>query len=96
MNHAFISNYLSGSICINPLNYLELRLDLLPSLPHREDRPSPYRQDLVEADINVSRVKSNCVQLAVSLTTLFVAPSVVFFCRASLAPLPLVEKSADL
>ena len=96
MNHAFTSNHLSGSICVNLLDHLELRLDLLPSLPHRENRPPPQRKSLVEANVDVPRVRSDCVQPAVYLTTLLVAPPVAFFCRASFASPPLIGKSADL
>ena len=31
MNHALTSDHLPGSICVHPLDHLELRLDLLPS-----------------------------------------------------------------
>ena len=104
MNHALKSNHLLGSICINPLNHLELRLNLLPSPPHRknkllvyrENRPSRYKKSLVEVNVDVTRVRSGRVQLAIFLTTLLVAPLVAFFCRASFA-LPLLDgKGADL
>ena len=79
MNHALTSNYLLGSICINSLNHLELRLDLLPSLPHNKDEPLLHRKDLVEANVDVQRVKSRRIQPTVSLTTLLVALPIAFF-----------------
>ena len=104
MNHALIFNHLSGSIYVNPLDHLELHLDLLPSLPYKKDGPllhregglPPHKRGLVKADVDVSRVKSGRVQPAVSLTTLLIAPPVAFFCRASFAPPSLDEKGADL
>ena len=68
MNHALTSDHLPGSICVHPLDHLELRLDLLPSPPHREDGPPPHREGLVEADVDVPRVRPGRVQPAVSLT----------------------------
>ena len=50
---------------IHVLDCLELRLDFLPSLPYRENRPLlhkkdrslSYRKDLIEADIDILRVR---------------------------------------
>ena len=36
MNPTLTSDYSSGPICINPLDYLELRLDLLPLHRYRK------------------------------------------------------------
>ena len=104
MNYAITSNHPSGSICINLLDHLELRLDLLPSSLHREDEPSPYRKSkppshrggLVEADVDIPRVKFGRVEPAVSFTTSLMAPLVAFFCRVSLALLPPDGKGTDL
>ena len=75
MKYVLTSNHLLGSICVNPLDYLKLRLNLLPSLLHRKDRPqphkegesSPYIEDLVEADVDVPKVRPDCVRPAVFL-----------------------------
>ena len=104
MNHALAFNHLLGSIYVNPLDYLELCLDHLPSPLHKENGLFPYRKSglllhkkgLIEADVDVSRVRSGCVQPAVSFITLLVDTSVAFFCRASFALSSLDEKSADL
>ena len=69
INHVLISNHLSRFICIYMLDYLYLRLDLLPFLlykkdrllSHRENRPLSLKKDLVKADINILRVKSSRV-----------------------------------
>ena len=53
MNHALTSNHPPRSICVHPLDRLELRLDLLP-------RPSPM-VDLVEADVDVPWVRPGLV-----------------------------------
>ena len=97
MNHALIFNHRLGSICVNPLNHLELHLDLLSSPPHTENGPPLYRKDgplphkkaLVEADVDVPKVRSGRVQPAVSLTILVMTSPVAFLCRASLASTPL-------
>ena len=104
MNHALIFKHLSRSICINLLNYLELRLDFLPSSLQRKNGPPLYienkpllqRRDLVEVDVDVSKVRFGRVQPAVSLITSLVAPLVDFFYKASLVLLPLDGKGADL
>ena len=69
MNHILTSNHPSGSICVNPLDHLELRLDLLLSPLHKEDGPLPHRKDglplhregLVKADVDVLKVRSSRV-----------------------------------
>ena len=104
MNHALTSNHPSGSICVNPLDYLELHLELLPSPLyredgpplHRENGPPPYKKGLVEADVDVPRVRSGRVQPAVSLTISLVASPVAFLYRASFALPPPDGKGADL
>ena len=83
-------------ICINPLDHLELYLNLLTSLSYKENRPLLHREGLVEADIDVSRVKSDHVKSAVSLNNLLVAALIAFFYKASLALLSSVGKGADL
>ena len=104
MNYALIFNNLLESICVNLLDYLKLYPDFLPSSLHRENRPLPdkedkpllYRKSLIKADVDVLRVRSDRVQLAISLITFFIAPLVAFLCKASLAlPLP-DKKDADL
>ena len=96
MNYALIFNHLLKSICINPLDHLELRLNLLSSLSHREDKPPLYKKSLVKADIDVSRVKSNHIQPAVSLTILLMAPLKTFFYRASFVLQPPDKKGINL
>ena len=96
MNHVLTSNHLLGSICINLLDHLELCLDLQPFLPHKENRPLSYRKSLVKADIDILKVKSSCVQPAFSLTNLFIAFLIAFFCKISFALLPPDGKSANL
>ena len=88
MNYTLIFNHLLESICVNLLNYLELCPDFLPSLL--------YKKNLVEADINVPKVRSGRVQLAVSLIPLLMASLVAFFYKTSLALLLLERKGADL
>ena len=104
MKHALTSNYPSRSICVNLLDHLELRLDLLSSLLHRKDKSPPHRKGgppshtrgLVEADVDILKVRFDRVQLAVSLPTSLVTPRVAFYCKTSLVlPLP-DKKSADL
>ena len=64
INHALIFNFLSKSICVNALDHLELYLDFLPSLLYKKDefllykksRFSPYRKDLVEVNIDISKL----------------------------------------
>ena len=104
MNHALISNHSSRSIYVNPLNYLELRLDFLPSPLYRKDGLLPYKEaglllhkkGLVEAYVDVLKVKSGRVQLVVSLTTLLMPSLMAFFCKTSLTPLLPDGKSAYL
>ena len=112
MNYTFTSNHLLRSICVNLLDHLELRLDFLPFLSYKENRPPPYnksgsllyrkyrplphRKNLVKADIDIPRVRSSRVQPTVSLTTLLIAPSVAFFYKAFLALLLLDRKDTDL
>ena len=65
MNYALTSNYPLRFICINSLDHLELRLDFLPSLLHRKDKPllyreneSPlYRKGLVKTNVDILRVR---------------------------------------
>ena len=86
MNYTLTSNHLPGSICIHPLNYLKLHLDFLSSLLnnknrsllYKEGKPLLYRKSFVKVNINVLKVRSDCVQPAVSLTTLFVTFSMTF------------------
>ena len=75
MNYALTSNHPLGSIYVNLLDHLELRLDLLPSLLHKKDRPLSYREGgpllyrrgLVKADVDVPRVRPDRVPPAVFL-----------------------------
>ena len=64
MNHALTSNHPSGSICVNPLDYLELRLDLLPSPPYKENG-FPHIGKAVKADVDVPSVRPDRVRSAV-------------------------------
>ena len=112
MNYTLIFNHLLRSICVNLLNHLELHLNFLPFLPYRkngpllykkgessaykEDRLSSYKNGLVKADVDVSRIRFDRDQLAVSLTTLFVVFPVAFFYKTSLVLSPPDKKSADL
>lgn len=47
----------------------------------------------IEADVDVLRVKPNCVQLAVPLATSLVAPTNGFYLQSSLTPPPLALSS---
>ena len=96
MNYAFTFNYLSKFICINLLDYLELRLDFLPFLSYRKNGLLSYKKSLVEANIDVLKIKFGRVQSAISFTTLFVAFLMAFLYKAFFA-LPLLDgKGADL
>ena len=65
MKYVLISNHPSRSISINLLDYLELRPDFLPSLSYWKNdlwlysngRPLLYKKDLIEADIDMPRVR---------------------------------------
>ena len=65
MNHAVKSNHPLESIYVNTLDHLGLSINLLSSLTHREDEPPLHKEGLVEADVNVTRVRPDCVWLAI-------------------------------
>ena len=88
MNHVLRLNYLSESICVNPLDQLELRLDLLPSPPHKEN--------LIKADFDIPRVRSGRVSLAISFIIYLIALLMAFLCKASLIPSSPHKTNADL
>ena len=67
MNHALIFNHLLGSIYVNPLNHLKLRLDLLPSLLYKKNRPLLHKKNLVKAVVDVLRIRLDRVWPAVFL-----------------------------
>ena len=82
MNHAFTSNYLSRFIYINLLDYLEFYLDFLLFLLYKKDGLLLHKEDLVEANVDILRIRSSHVQSALFLTILFMAFLVAFFYRA--------------
>ena len=95
INYALTSNYLLGSIYVNPLDHLKLRLDFLPSPPHRENGPLLNKKDLVKADVDIPRARSDCILPTVFLTTLLMTFLIAFLYRAFLALLALDRKGAD-
>ena len=76
MNYAFISDHSSRPIRVfkpTGSSRVTSRPFTFALSPQNIAMKLCYQDNLVEVDINVPKVKPNCIQLAASLTTLFVA-----------------------